>query len=68
MRLLKEMPFNLKIYIPSKYTEQYTEDIFSNITFKYDASIEKFITTFNDAEIESLLLSSQFSYILGYKD
>ena len=64
----KEIPFNTKIHIPSKYTRQYMENIFENIKFKYDVSIGKFVATFNGDEIESLLLSPQFAYILGYKD
>ena len=63
-----QIPYNTRIPIPAKYHKAFMEDIFSNITFKYDASIGKFVTTFNDAEVESLLLSPQFAYILGYKD
>ena len=63
-----QIPYNTRIPIPAKYHKTFMEDVFSNITFKYDASIGKFVTTFNDAEVESLLLSPQFAYILGYKD
>ena len=54
------------VHIPAELGSRYIIDLFESINFHYDETINKFTTTFNDSEIESILLAPQFAYIVGY--
>ena len=54
------------VHFPAELGSQYIIDLFQSIKFQYDETINKFTTTFNDREIDSILLAPQFAYIVGY--